>query len=714
MALNGIISSGLTAIQTNSAALRVTSDNIANVNTPGYVRRVAQQQTLAPGGVLSGVQLSQIQRVVNDFLDKEVMSANGNASRYDVQSGIMDQLNAALGAPGDGNSIGSQLDAVYASLGQASLDPSSLTSRLGALGQFDSLAQSISGLASSVTDLRSATDQQVSAAVSQANTLIQQIVQLNPQIQHATVSGDTASGLLDQRDTLVSQLSQIVGIRTTTQPDGRMFISTADGVQLVGDNYTQLTYKPSSGSSSFNPISFQTVNAVSGQPVGPTQSFDSHIATGQLRGLLDMRDGTLVDIGSELGSLAQSISLAFNAAHNANAAVPPPTTLDGRQTGLLSTDGLNFTGQTTIGITDSSGTLQHKIAVDFSAGTLSVDGGPSASIGSTIGSFTTALNTALGGNGSASFTDGKLTLSATGSNGVVISDASGAPTSRGGVGFSQFFGLNDLFQSTGNTIDTTGLTAADTGGFAPGGNISLLLKGPQGQRVGETTVAVTGTTIGDMVTALNGAFTGKATFALDANGQLQVTPAAGYSGYDLEVTQDTTQRGTTGESFSSLFGMGVGQQMAQAQNFSLTPDLASSPQRLAFAKPTLDATTALSTAVVTPGDNRGLLALQDLMNQTQSFAAAGSLPARTVKFSDYASAFYQDVASRSSAIDTSKSTADTRLTLAQQSQSQKEGVNLDEELSKMMTLQQAYNAGARLLQVAQQLYDQLLQAVGVP
>ncbi|HEY4266447.1 MAG TPA: flagellar hook-associated protein FlgK, partial [Micropepsaceae bacterium] len=617
MALNGIISSGLTAIQTNSAALRVTSDNIANINTPGYVRRVAQQQTLAPGGVLSGVQLSSVQRMADEYLDKEVLSASGNSARYDVQSSIMDQLNAALGAPGDGNSIGSQLDAVYASLGQASLDPSSITNRLGSLGQFNTLADSISGLAGSVADLRTNTDQQVSAVVSQANTLIKQISDLNPQIQHAVISGDTASGLLDQRDSLVQQLSQVMGITTTTQSDGRIFIATSDGMQLVSDNYAVLAYHPSSGSS-FNPITVQTVNAISGQTIGPSRDFDSHATSGQLRGLLDMRDGTLADIGKELGSLAQSVSLAFNAAHNANAAVPPPTTLDGRQTGLLSTDALNFSGATTIGVTDSSGTLLHKIAVDFDAGTLSVDGGPATTIGGTVGSFTTALNTALGANGSASFTDGALTLSATGTNGVVIADDAANPTSRGGTGFSQFFGLNDLFQSTGNAIVTTGLTSSDTAGFAPGGSISLLLKGPQGQRVGETSIAVTGTTIGDVVTSLNSAFTGKATFTLDSNGQLQVTPAAGYSGYSLEVTQDSTQRGTTGESFSTLFGLGGAQQMALAQGFSLAPDLVNSPQRLAFAKPSLDSTTALATNVVASGDNRGLLALQDLMNQNQS------------------------------------------------------------------------------------------------
>jgi flagellar hook-associated protein 1 FlgK len=710
VALDGILSSGLTALLTNTAALRVTSDNIANVNTVGYSRRVVQQQTLAPGGNLMGVDIATINRVTNDYLDREVLNANSSASRWDIHSSILDQLNASLGQPGDGTSIGSQLDSLYSALGQASLDPTSLATRLGALNQFQSVAGTISDLSAGVQALRLNADGEVASTVSQANSLIQQIYALNPQIEHAIVNGDSASGLLDQRDTLVQQLAGLVGIRTTQQTDGRLFIATSDGIQLVGDNYATLTYSPSAGPS-FRPVTVQMVNGLTGQLIGQSQLFDPHATSGKLRGLLDVRDQTLVGIGEELGQLAQTLSLAFNAQQNANATVPPPTELDGRQTGLLDTDALNFSGSTTIGIADSTGALQHSVAIDFTGGTLSVDGGPNVAIGGTIGSFVTALNTALGANGTATFTNGVLQLTASGGNGLVISDDANNPTSRGGVAFSHFFGLNDLFQASANSIVTTGLSAADTGGFAPGGSISLLLKGPQGQRVGETTVPVTGTTIGDMVTALNTAFTGMATFALDANGQLKVTPAAAYGGYEVEVTLDSTSRGNTGQTFSSLFGLGSGQQMAQAQNFDLSSAVAGQPQRLGFAQPTLTSATALGSQVVTPGDNRGLLALQDLLNTTQTFGKAGGLPARDVTFSDYAASFYQDAAARGTAVDQSKTSQDTRLQIAKQAQSQAEGVNLDEELSNMMTLQQAYNAGARLIKLSQDLYDQLLQAV---
>jgi flagellar hook-associated protein 1 FlgK len=658
------------------------------------------------------VKIEEIQRISNAFLDVEVLRANSSAARFDVQSDIMKQLNTSLGQPGDGQSIGSQLSAVYAALGQASLDPTSLASRLGTAGKFQALAASISDLSGAVADQRTSTNQQIGGAVSEANTLIKQIYDLNPSIHQATLAGDTASPLLDERDTLVKQLSQLVDVRTAQQPDGRLYVSTTDGVQLVGDSYAQLSYSPGIGPA-FPPITVQNISGQTGLPIDSPRTFDPHATQGEIAGLIELRDGTLVSLGEELGALAQSVSLAFNATHNASTAVPPPLSMTGRATGLLSTDTLNFTGATTIGIVDAnSGALQHKVAIDFGAGTLSVDGGASSAIGATVGSFVAALNTALGANGSATFTNGALKISATGSNGVVIADEPGNATSRGGLGFSHFFGLNDLFEASGNAIVTTGLKTTDTAGLAPGGAITLLLKGPHGERVGETSVAVTGTTIGDMVTALNTAFTGKATFALDANGQMQVTPAANYSGYELEVRQDTTTRGSTGESFTSLFGIGIGEKIARARDFNLTPVLQSSPQLLAFAQPALTSATALSSVVASPGDNRGLLALQDLFNQSHAFSAAGGLSGRNVTFNDYAAAFYQEAASRGNTIDVSKKAADTRLQVATQNQSEKSGVNLDEELANMMILQQAYNAGARLMAVAQQLSDELMKAVG--
>jgi flagellar hook-associated protein 1 FlgK len=114
-------------------------------------------------------------------------------------------------------------------------------------------------------------------------------------------------------------------------------------------------------------------------------------------------------------------------------------------------------------------------------------------------------------------------------------------------------------------------------------------------------------------------------------------------------------------------------------------------------------------SVVGHGDSAGALALQNVGTAQQSFAAVGDLGSQVSTQADYAGAFYQDVATRSNAAKTIGSAQNDRLLEAESRQSQTSGVNLDEELSNMMTYQQGYNAAARMLQVVQELYDALFQ-----
>jgi flagellar hook-associated protein 1 FlgK len=708
LALNGILSSALSALQTNTAALRVVSSNVANINTTGYDRRVVNESTQVVGGQLTGVEVADVQRVSDQFLNQEVLSSNASSSQYSAQSGIFDQLNDLLGQPGDGTALTSQLSNVYSALASASLSPTSSASQQGALTAFQNLASSISSLSTNVSGLQTQVDQQVSASIPTVNSLLQQIYTLNQQIGTATASGDQSSGLLDQRDQAVQSLSQYMGVKTSTNANGQMTVMTDDGVSLVGDSYAQLTYPGGSTNGSYGAIQIANINPQTGAVIGKSQALDPDLDSGSLKGLIDTRDGALSDLQQELGSLAKQTALAFNAQHNANSAVPPPTTMDGRDTGLVAGDALNFSGKTTIAISDSSGNLVSRVDVDFGAGTLSVDGGSPVSIGSTVGSFTTALNGALGSNGTASFSNGQLSIAANGSNGVVIQGDATTPSSRGGAGFSQFFGLNDIFQSAAPSITSTGLSATDAGGFAAGGQMSFVLKGPDGTVAKQATVTVgSGDSIGTIVSKLNSAFGGSASFSLGSDGSLSMTPAN--SANQLQVTADTTTRGNTGMSFTTLFGLGTQQAAAQAQGFSVTDAIQSSPSLLAFAQSDIDSTTVAGQSILGSGDSRGLLALQDIETTQQGFAKSGTLAAQSASLSDYAGSLYQDVATKSSTATTNATTEGDRLTEAQSRQSSTSGVNLDEELSNMMIYQQAYSAGARMLSTVQQLYDALMQ-----
>jgi flagellar hook-associated protein 1 FlgK len=699
------MSSALSALQANTAALRVVSNNVANVNTTGYARRVVNLETISAGGQLAGVDIADVQRVVDQYLNQESLSASASSANYDAQSSIFDQISALLGSVGDGTALTSKLSDLFAALGQAALSPTSSSSQVAALNAFENLASSISSLSNSLSSLQSQTDTQVATSVSSANTLIKQIYDLNQQIKIESAAGTTDSALADQRDTALRNLSQLMDVRTVEQSDGSMTVMTEDGISLVGSTYAQLSYTAGGSNGTYQPITIQNVNPQSGQTIGGSSTLDSHLSGGSIKGLIDMRDGTIADLQNELGSFAQGVTLAFNAQHNANSAYPPPTTLDGRDTGLLSSDALNFTGKTTIAVTDSSGNLVSQIDVDFDAGTLSVDGGSATSFADTIDDFKTKLNTALGSNGTASFSDGQLSIAANGTNGLVVQDDATTPSSRGGYGFSQFFGLNDLFETTTPSILSTGLSASDSSGLTAGKEIDLVLKNSDGEVAKQTSVTITaGMTVGNVVEALNTAMGGSATFTLNSDGSITTSTASGYANYDLLVTGDTTQRGDTGMSFTELFGIGANQTAQLASGFSVASAIVDSPSRLAFGQADLSS----SGAIVGSDDSSGLTALQSLETATQTFAKAGALGRQTTSLGNYAAAFYQDVASRGTTISSGKTTADDRLTEAQSRQSSVSGVSIDEELSNMIIYQQAYSAGARMLNVVDDLFQTLL------
>ncbi len=710
MSLSGITSTALSGLQTASTALGVVSGNVTNLNTPGYARRVVNEQTLAANGQLMGVDVASIERVTDQFLQQETLSASGSSSQYDTMAGLFTQLNGLLGAPGDNQSLATGLTNLQSALATASQAPTSSSSYTSVLNALQGLSSDINNASGTISSLQSQIDGQVVSSVSSTNSLIQQIYQLNQQVKTANAAGDTASALLDQRDTALNSLSQVMGIKVTPNSDGSVNVTTPDGLNLVSNTYATLSYSGGAQNGTYGNVQVQDVNPQSGQLIGQAQALDPHLTGGSLDGLITMRDQTLGGMAQSLGNFAQNVQSAFNAQSNANTAFPPPTALTGRDTGLLSGDALNFTGDTTIAVANSSGNLVSRIDVNFDAGTLSVNGGAAVSIGGTVGSFTAALSTALGSNGSASFTNGQLSISATGGNGVVVQDSASHPTSRGGTAFSQFFGLNDLFQSAAPSTTATGLSGSDASGLAAGGQISMSLKGPDGDIVKQVSVTATaGMTVANVVSALNSAMGGAVSFTLNADGSISTSNSALYPNYQLNVTDDTTQRGATGVSFTQLFGIGANTLANAANGFSVTAAVANTPQKIGLATSGITSATVVGDNVVEGGDNSGAIALENVLTNTQTFKAAGAMPAQTTSLSDYAASFYQNVSDQSNAVTQNQTTQDDRLQEAQSRQSSESGVNLDEELTNLTTYQQAYSASARILTVVDQLYSTLLQ-----
>ncbi|MEE2526117.1 flagellar hook-associated protein FlgK [Hyphobacterium sp. HN65] len=712
MSLSAILGSALSGLQASQIGIRASSNNVSNVNTPGYARVEAGLSTRVVNGVGFGVSVTGVVRVADAFLQAASIRATAVASESDIVAAALDRFQAQVGTFDDQGSIFSRLNQAFTSIGSAAVDPGLSVSRLSVAADLQSFFKEGRRLYNELRIQRQEADSRIGSTIERVNELTAEIAALNLEVQSLSAAAADSTGAQNRQAELIDELGKFVDVRTSTQPDGRIFVTTTDGVGLVENGSAILRYPPSGSGAAGVDYARITI-----QPPGGTvqRDFNAHISGGELAGLIRLRDDELPALMEEIAELVSSAADALNKAHNDATAYPPPTTLTGHNTGLLGTDALNFTGATTIAVTGNSGALVKRIDVDFDAGTYSVDGGAAVAFGGTsVDDFITSLNTALGADGSASFTNGVMSISATGTNGIATLQDATTPSDRAGRGFSHFFGLNDLVDSIRPVHFATGLQTTDSHGYTAGQELIFSVTAPNGSDVGDITIGVTGATMGDMLTALNDPTTGLGryvTFSLDANGRLVQTPVAGFQDFGVELKADNTERGTTGISFSSQFGLGLAAKVTRLDAMNVAERIRADSSLLSLAKLDLDGAPAIGDIVVAAGDGRGGHALQGVMTAQRSFDAAGGFTASTATLEAFASRIAGDIGSRAARAERAMQSAQSLKAAADQKRADVEGVSLDEELANMTLFQQSYNASARLLQTAKELTETLINLI---
>jgi flagellar hook-associated protein 1 FlgK len=544
-------------------------------------------------------------------------------------------------------------------------------------------------------------DAKLSADVNRINDLLGQINQMNADISRAKLTSGDASGSENIQAQLVDELSTLMNVQVSAKANGGVTIRSAEGLLLAGEGRAAtLSYNRTDATKGY--IAVEPENGVGfPQPI--------QISGGEIRGLMDLRDVKLPALADQLGEFVSRAAERLNAAHNASSAVPAPATLNGRLTGLdLATAVNGFTGRSSVAVVDSAGVVQHRVDIDFDTQTFTVNGAPGGAF--SPGTFLADLNIALTPAGSATFVDGALSISAVGAGrGVAVDEGTSL---KAGRQFSHFFGLNDLVRSTGYTTYETGLKPADAHGFIPGDTIQFALAQPDGRPLQQVTVTVPpGGTMADLLTSLNSASGGVGLygqFTLDANGAMSFKPTGPYNA-SLSIVTDGTRRGAGGPSISQLFGLGVSERTARADRFAVNPQVANDPTKLAFGK--LDLSVAAGLPALRSGDGRGALALATSGDVSTLFQAAGSLGVVNLTVSRYAAEFGGSIGRDAAAAETRKQSAQAVLAEATARRQAVEGVNLDEELVRLTTYQQAFNASARMIQAAKELFDVLVQMV---
>ena len=705
MSLNLIMNTASTGLMAAQTQLRVVSDNVSNVNTPGYVRKIADQVAYSSNGVGAGVEVARIRLATDRFLQAASLNAEAESARQGVRYELYDRIQSLLGDPGGDGGLLGQVNGLFSAFSALSEDAVSGPYRQQAISQAQALFDEAGRIANQIQAVREDADARVSSAVNRANELLGQIEALNVEISRAAVAGGDTSGAESAQAGLVDQLAAIMDIRVSVRPVGGIQVRTGDGMLLAGDGHATLGYQRAgavNAETAFDEIWIT-------EPRGEKRSLIDHLGSGELKGLLELRDREAPAAAERLAELVSAVADELNRAHNASSSVPAPNTLTGRNIGTSLESALSgFNGTTNVAVTNAAGAIVARAEVVFSGGGITINGAAA-----TPATFLATLNAQLGGAATASFNNGALSIqAANASSGVVIADPATSAASKNGRGFSHYFGLNDLVRSDRPATYDTGLTTASPHGFTAGEEITFRFANGNGARLRDLTVQVpAGGTMADLLSALNSPVTGVGrfgSFALDAQGRMAFTPTGGQA-VSYSVVGDGTTQTASGVSLSELFGLGGGARASRLDGFSIRSDILASPNRLALAR--LDLTAAAGTSALSSGDGRGALALADAGQITANFAAAGGSSGGAMTISRYASELAGDIGGRASAAKSRAEAADAVKIEARQRQASHEGVNLDEELVNLTTYQQAFNASARMVQAAKDLYDILLGMV---
>jgi len=699
VSLNEIMSSAMSGLAASQAGLRSVSNNIANVGTPGYARERVAQTTSVSAGRVSGVTIGEPARIADRFLEATVYRRAGDIGSADVTATYLDRLQALLGAPGAEFGLPARLDAIDSSAVAMTGTQASPQAIAGFTANVQDAISSINQLGGDVASLRADVQSEVGDSVDRINSLLVRIDDLNGSVARFDAVGQSSAGVEGQRMSALEELSGLIKVTIRQQPSGRVAIDTASGIPLLDNRLRQLSLPVSGGGAAQTnypviAVRFADSKGVTGAATG--DKLDTAAVGGKLGGLIDLRDRALPEFTEKLGVLFTGLAHSLNTVSNVGTTVPAPTQLDGRPSALTGTDRLGFTGSAVFAVTSKAGNLVASTTVDFSAL------GPAA----TVNDGLAAINAGLGANATASFTNGVLSIKANGAgNGVVIAQSPTTPSDRAGIGFSQYFGMNDLIRSQTSPLVPSGFVASDLHGFAPGQATEFVLRDTSGRALTQHTMTGSaGATFGDLVTELNASPIGSfGSFAMDAKGRIQFQGNPNIPGTALSIASDSTDRLGTGQSFSSIAQLtGATSGVATA---SVRPDILATPARLGLAR--FQTGTPVGAKVLGIGDNRGATAFVDQLSTAVDLGKDGSITtaARTA-------GLLGNIGTSASQAASTLADATARRDDAVNRRDSFSGVNIDEELSNMVVLQNSYSAAARVITTASQMYDTLLSMIG--
>jgi flagellar hook-associated protein 1 len=336
-----ILNTASQSLRAHQAQIAVTGNNIANVNTPGYSRRVLNLESRGTassgisGAIGSGVDLGNIIRKGDDFIEKLLREAMGGKENSSVKKDYIDRIQSLFDLTGKSGSIGTGLTEFFTSINDLRLNPSNLELRSTVIEKGKALVATIQRTYSSVAQMQDEADARVKDEVDTVNGIVRSIGELQGAIARKEQGGVVAADERDKRDIFLQKLSEKLSFRTTTLDNGSLLITLDNGFPLV--NGTAVRELGVTTSPSFSPgtlpesLSGRTLNYITYDfdpgPGNAHVDLTSVLAQGEgtVGGLLQIRgtnaatntspfqaSGVLTDVASRIESITRTLLTTFN------------------------------------------------------------------------------------------------------------------------------------------------------------------------------------------------------------------------------------------------------------------------------------------------------------------------------------------------------------------------------------------------------------------
>lgn len=309
------ITTALQSILAHQQAMEVIEHNVANASVAGYHRQEAVL-TAGPlqgapglygstisGRVGTGVYMSQVRRYNMDFIDSRYRGEAAQSNQWKIAGNYLSQVEAALDETGTA-SLMNEMDAFWSSWKEVSTDPEDVSLRADLLEKGKSLASSFNTRIQSLNDIQRDMNYEISQDVEEINTLAEKVAHLNNEIGRYSGSSIEPNDFMDEQARYLDRFAEIAGATVYTEDNGQVMVSIGGHVLVQGGTVSKLATMEDPTNNNYYKVYWQDDNS------------DLNVSTGELAGLMDVRDGVVADDIDYLNTLAATMFTQVNATHS--------------------------------------------------------------------------------------------------------------------------------------------------------------------------------------------------------------------------------------------------------------------------------------------------------------------------------------------------------------------------------------------------------------